>query len=275
MPEPMPDPTPEPLPDPMPESRSGPRSESMSGPMSGSMSGHPHPDLGGYVLGALTPDEERRFQEHLADCSTCRAEVAELAGLPRVLEAVAEEPSEEVRERTFAAIRKAAEDRTGRTAAEPDRTTAGWRALLTRRPALVAAVLVLLAVAVGVLFGGRDEAGQPVTVPLVAVAGERGSGEATISRSTAGLTIRLSVEGLAPNPPRTYYECWYVGEADSGPQPERVTGGTFIVGPDGTAQATMTTAADYRRYAGIAVTLETDDGDPGTTGPVVLVSRSR
>jgi anti-sigma-K factor RskA len=32
----------------------------------------------GYVLGALEPDDERRFQQHLGGCSTCEASVREL-----------------------------------------------------------------------------------------------------------------------------------------------------------------------------------------------------
>ncbi|MEU2350039.1 zf-HC2 domain-containing protein [Modestobacter sp. NPDC049651] len=38
-----------------------------------------------YVLGALTPVERREYETHLASCPGCRAAVAELAGLPGVL----------------------------------------------------------------------------------------------------------------------------------------------------------------------------------------------
>jgi anti-sigma factor RsiW len=71
---------------------------------------HPHPDLGGYVLGALEPAERADFEEHLAGCERCQAEVAELRGLPELLEQAA--PPTEVppwlRERTFAAVERAA-----------------------------------------------------------------------------------------------------------------------------------------------------------------------
>jgi anti-sigma factor RsiW len=71
---------------------------------------HPHPDLGGYVLGALEPAERADFEEHLAGCERCQAEVAELRGLPELLEQAA--PPVEVppwlRERTFAAVERAA-----------------------------------------------------------------------------------------------------------------------------------------------------------------------
>ncbi|WP_375387548.1 anti-sigma factor family protein [uncultured Amnibacterium sp.] len=40
---------------------------------------------GAYVLGALSPDDRRRFEAHLADCSACSRSVRELAGLPGIL----------------------------------------------------------------------------------------------------------------------------------------------------------------------------------------------
>jgi len=42
-----------------------------------------------YVLGALSPDDRREFEDHLAGCPTCQAAVAELAGLPGLLAQVA------------------------------------------------------------------------------------------------------------------------------------------------------------------------------------------
>ncbi|MGW3208491.1 anti-sigma factor family protein [Streptomyces sp. NPDC001135] len=44
--------------------------------------------LGGYVLGALSPAESERVRAHLAECDGCRAEHAELAGLPALLATV-------------------------------------------------------------------------------------------------------------------------------------------------------------------------------------------
>jgi hypothetical protein len=44
----------------------------------------PH-DAAPYVLGALDPDERHAFEEHLAGCPDCRAEVQGFAGLPGLL----------------------------------------------------------------------------------------------------------------------------------------------------------------------------------------------
>ncbi|MEV7323229.1 zf-HC2 domain-containing protein [Streptomyces sp. NPDC093970] len=44
--------------------------------------------LGGYVLGTLPPAETERVRDHLAGCAECRAEQAQLAGLPALLATV-------------------------------------------------------------------------------------------------------------------------------------------------------------------------------------------
>jgi hypothetical protein len=40
---------------------------------------------GAYVLGALSPADRRRFEEHLEGCARCRGAVAELAAMPGLL----------------------------------------------------------------------------------------------------------------------------------------------------------------------------------------------
>ncbi|GAA4163095.1 zf-HC2 domain-containing protein [Gryllotalpicola daejeonensis] len=41
-----------------------------------------------YVLGALSPDDRRRFEAHLEECADCRAAVGELAVMPALLSRV-------------------------------------------------------------------------------------------------------------------------------------------------------------------------------------------
>jgi hypothetical protein len=50
-------------------------------------------DSAAYVLGALAPDERRAFEEHLASCEACTAEVRDFAGLPGLLSRL---PADEV-----------------------------------------------------------------------------------------------------------------------------------------------------------------------------------
>ena len=44
----------------------------------------PHPDLGGFVLGGLSAEEEASFRNHLERCPECRREVGEDAAAPQV-----------------------------------------------------------------------------------------------------------------------------------------------------------------------------------------------
>ncbi|WP_304505266.1 anti-sigma factor [Cryobacterium sp. BB736] len=41
-----------------------------------------------YVLGSLSPAQRREFEDHLTECATCRAAVAELAAVPGLLSRV-------------------------------------------------------------------------------------------------------------------------------------------------------------------------------------------
>lgn len=41
-----------------------------------------------YVLGALSPSDRRAYERHLAECDSCRAAVAELAGMPGLLSTI-------------------------------------------------------------------------------------------------------------------------------------------------------------------------------------------
>jgi len=77
----------------------------------------------GFVLGALTPDEERLVREHLASCPEPHAEFAELGGvIPYLAEAVEQiEPPASLRDRIMAA---AAADLAARSTAAPSRPEA-------------------------------------------------------------------------------------------------------------------------------------------------------
>jgi hypothetical protein len=46
---------------------------------------NPHLDVGAYLLGALDDDEMARFEEHLAECDLCGAELDQLGGVVPVL----------------------------------------------------------------------------------------------------------------------------------------------------------------------------------------------
>lgn len=226
---------------------------------------HPHPDLGGYVLGALEPAERADFEEHLAGCERCQAEVAELRGLPELLEQAAPpvEVPPSLRERTFAAVERAAAQQ---------RRRRRWRLALTA----AAACLVLVVAFVGGYtlsrVGPFADRGRVIEFALAAPDGGAARATAKVRQVGDGLAITMEVSGLAPNPPGSVYECWYVGPGDSLARPNRVSAGTFTVGADGRASLRLHSAADLQRYPAMGVTLERDRGNPARTGDKVLVS---
>jgi anti-sigma-K factor RskA len=220
---------------------------------------HPHPDLAGYVLGALDPGETAAFEQHLAGCDTCRAEVEELQGLPELMDRAA--PPIEVppglRERTFAAVERAAGDRR--------------RAPLLRLVAVAAALMVALLGGVVVSQLGGGGRGQVIELALTAQPGVSGRATVELRPVDDGVAVDMEVSGLAPNQPGTVYECWFVGPGDSLERPNRVSAGTFTVGASGRASLRMHSAADLRRFPVMGVTLEEDGGDPMRTGNKILV----
>jgi anti-sigma-K factor RskA len=219
----------------------------------------PHPDLAGYVLGALDPEEAEAFERHLAGCDACRAEVAELRGLPGLLDQAA--PAVEVppglRERTFAAVERAAED--------------GRRRPLLRLAAVAAALVVALVG--GVVVSQLGDRGQVVELALAAAPGHAGRATAKLRQAGDGVEVDMEASGLAPNQGASVYECWFVGPGDTLERPNRVSAGTFRVGADGRATLRLHSAADLRRFPVMGVTLEDDGGDPRRTGDKVLVSQ--
>lgn len=55
----------------------------MNGP-----AGSVHTDVGAYALGLLEPHDRRAFEEHLAGCPACAAELAELSGMKDLLSGI-------------------------------------------------------------------------------------------------------------------------------------------------------------------------------------------
>jgi anti-sigma-K factor RskA len=219
----------------------------------------PHVD---YVLGALEAVDQADVQEHLARCDACRRELAGLQGLPALLKRAV--PPVEVPsglwERTSAAVERAA-----------GRERRGQRLRL----AAVALLLVVI-VAVGGFSLGRygpfTDRGQVVEFALAAPDGGPAQATAKVREVGAGLAITMEIRGLAPNPPGSVYECWYVGPGDTRERPNRMSAGTFTVGADGRATVRMHSAADLQRYPAMGVTLERDRGNPARSGEKVLGS---
>jgi anti-sigma-K factor RskA len=223
----------------------------------------PHTDLGGYILGVLEPDEAAAFEAHLAGCETCRRDVEELAGVPALLDRAA--PAVDVpaglRERTFAAIEaEAAVPRRGRRTVE----------LRTLVAAAAAVLLIGFGAAVVREATGPAPAAAQV-VELTAPGGGIARATATVRATDTGGVIEMEVEGLAPPPAGSYFECWLVaGAGDSIDRPNRVSVGTFTVDEDGRATVRWDFTADIAKFPRMGITVEPPDGNPVHTTQRVL-----
>ena len=130
--------------------------------------------------------------------------------------------------------------------------------------AAVAALLAAAAVVIGIVVTRG-----PVTTD-VALAGTRlapaASAVAKLHATPSGLAIELDVSGLPPSPPGFYYQAWMKGPHGL------VTIGTFHMrGGPGTVE--LWSAVSLAGYPTITVTREPEDGNPASSGQVVLTSR--
>jgi hypothetical protein len=258
---------------------------------------HPHPeqtDVAGYLLGTLEASEMTVFVAHLDDCAICQAELAELAHLPALLADVpaAETVPPDLEDRTFAAIEAAAGVLSAVPAdgadVEPTTPAAGpvkpgvvipiSRGRARRQPprwlAAAAAAVIVVAAGIGVFVSSRTGSPAPLaTIRLIASDGGPAHGTAVVRATPAGLTIDMTVQGLAANRPGTMDTCWLVGPGDTLAHPNRVSVGSFVVPANGaTVHVHWTTAADLNRFPHLGVTLEPINGNPSHQGPKILTS---
>jgi len=151
------------------------------------------------------------------------------------------------------------------TAANTARKDGRRRARMRRSAgAAVAALLAAAAVVIGIVVTRG-----PVTTD-VALAGTRlapaASAVAKLHATPSGLAIELDVSGLPPSPPGFYYQAWMKGPHGL------VTIGTFHMrGGPGTVE--LWSAVSLAGYPTITITREPEDGNPASSGQVVLTSR--
>jgi hypothetical protein len=131
-----------------------------------------------------------------------------------------------------------------------------------RRPAgaAVAALLAAAAVVIGIVVTRG-----PVTTDVV-LAGTRlapgASAVAKLHATPSGLAIELDVAGLPPSPPGSYYQAWMKGPRGL------IAIGTFHLRGPGTVE--LWSAVSLAGYPTITVTREPEDGNPASSGQVVL-----
>ena len=96
------------------------------------------------------------------------------------------------------------------------------------------------------------------------------SGQASDQETPHGWQVKLAVKGLPDLGETGFYECWYLGKGDRPGHPNRVSAGTFNVDSQGRADVRMSGWADPRHFTTMQITREPADGNPASSGDVVL-----
>jgi len=220
-----------------------------------------HPEVAGWVLGTLDPDDADWFAGHLPTCTDCRAAVAEFGPAARLLTtaAPADLAPPGLRVRTLAGV--------GRAVTE-DRRNRRWRGWPTRMLALAAAVIVAAGLSLGLLLSGGTPAGSYALV-LHSGPGLSASASGTVRQTASGWSVQLTALHLRALGSGQFYQCWWVGSGNRPGHPRLVSAGTFTVGTSGTATVQMSTAADPDDFSRVEITLDSA-AQPGQPGRVVL-----
>jgi hypothetical protein len=222
------------------------------------------PLLGGYVLGALEPDEADAVREHLPGCAGCRAEHASLAGLPELLDLAA--PLDAPAEPLSPAFEEALLDRFAR-----DRDADGpaqrrrrrlSRIAWTRPRVAIASALLAAALTAGTMLALDDGPAPPAAsrsyvVALrpaaAAPAGGQLHARVALSRVRGGTGVHLWARGLPAGPGRVYEVlCEKRGWSASA--------GTFRADAHGRVEARLTTAARVGEYDSLRVVYRDERG---------------
>jgi hypothetical protein len=187
-------------------------------------------ELGGYVLGGLTPDEHRAVDAHLLVCEPCRSEAEELAVVPGLLATLRATP------------RRAPADLRQRVLGRPARRRGRVA------PALAAAAIVLAALSGATVARVVDRPPPPDAVLSFSGAEPAGIvGEADLRQLPTGVQVDLELAGMQP-PEEGYYHAWLLrGE-------RRVSAGTFVGTADGTAAVQLLCGGELADYDRLNVT---------------------
>jgi anti-sigma-K factor RskA len=228
----------------------------------------PHPtgcgsDVAAYALGALTDEESRRFERHLATCELCQTDLASLQPVVDVLPAAADpvEPPAALKKRLMRTIEAEARAKAKAERSSRDRSR---HPLLSFRPlpAMAAACLLLLGgVGIGVAVL-RDDGGAETR----SIAGQCIRGCEGVAMSVEGDHGTLKVRGLDQPPEGRVYQVW-TQRFGHDPEP---TDALFTVDKYGSASVDV--PADADEVDQVLVTAEPPGGSPTpSTAPYLSV----
>lgn len=227
-----------------------------------------HPDVAGWALGALDPDDARVFEEHLQSCGECQGAVADFETVAESLNRVAPdiEPPRDLVAKSVAAVQFAMLE-ASRLAPAPAENKASrwWHVHWSSRFLPLMTAVAGAAVTAAAFIGSALFTVSPAvaaTFTLAHAPGQVGSATAIARPVKGGYQIDLDVKHLQKLGPGQFYECVYVGSGGD----ELVSGGTFSTS-NGTI--TMQSAANPKEFTLIQIRRE----QPGVgvqNAPVVL-----
>jgi anti-sigma-K factor RskA len=263
------------------------------------------PDLhhlsGAYAVDALDDAERTSFEQHLAVCADCRAEVAELSATAHSLASFAEAtPPPSLRAAVLTGIAQVrplpplTRDAAGPAPTDPTPTVppgdvagtddgtgepdaGGTVVPIRRRPrtAWFAAAAAAAVIAVGGLAWSpwSDDAASQSPMAQVAAAADamkvtstKGGTTTTVAYSKQLGKAAISVTGMPPAPDGKTYQLWYVG-----PSGAATSAGLLGVDAEGSGQALMAGAATPPDK--VAMTVEPAGGSAQpTTEPLVVLA---
>lgn len=151
---------------------------------------------------------------------------------------------------------------------------------LTSRWWLAAAAAVVVAFALGTVLGWAvgddgelaDSFGPDAVVEfdgtMSGVAGD--DARLLVVKTGIGREITLTTDELEILPTGEYYEVWFVAPDDTPDAPNRISAGTFHPDADGRSNVRFAAAVDPALFPTIQITAEPEDGDPRSSGRVLL-----
>ena len=268
------------------------------------MSPHLHHLSGAYAVDALDADERASFEQHLAVCADCRAEVAELSATAHSLGSLSEAtPPASLRASVLSGISRvrplppldedaaepvatttagpAAPVPTGADADEPataepvDEPGGEVVPIRRRRTAWFAAAAAAAVIAIGGLVWSpwSDDSGSTSPIGQVTAAADAMKVSTTKGALTTEVVYSkqlgkaaISVTGLPPAPDGKTYQTWYIGADGSA-----TSAGLLTSDADG--RGSMLLQGDANSAANVGVTLEPAGGSAQpTTQPLVVLA---
>ena len=208
-------------------------------------------DVAAYALGALTADETRRFEDHLATCDLCRTDLAALRPVVDALPAAAEpiDPPAALKRRIMGVVEAEARER--RRAARPQRASRFGFLNLRPLPAMAAACVLLLAgLGIGLAVLGGDDA-RTVDGQFIRAGG-------SVEMRVEGHRATLRIEDMDQPPRGRVYQVWTQRFGEE-PKP---TDALFTVDKDGSASVSVPGEMDD-----VDQVLVTDEPPGGSSAP--------